>query len=265
MPRPDAVVAGHICLDVIPRLPPIDVRTDLRPGAVIEIGPAILATGGPVSNTGRNLHRLGIRTLLMGKVGDDAFGHLVLRQLCDDDPALADIDQLLADLSQLPLDRFVGLQVPQGDHRPLVGHGADQEAAQAPQQRISGAGPRGPTVLHQRRDQEAGAARVGGEGPPVPVQLGQLVDREVGGSLSRGGGVVQTGGCGLFEGQLGSLRSFISDYRWPILAVSVVLVGLSMWSDRRGGRDGISDLAHLDDDIAEIEAEHRGGRSDSDQ
>lgn len=60
---------------------------------------------------------------------------------------------------------------------------------------------------------------------------------------------------GLFEGELGSLRSFISDYRWPILAVSVVLVGLSMWSDRRGGRDGISDLAHLDDDIAEIEAE----------
>jgi membrane protein DedA with SNARE-associated domain len=60
---------------------------------------------------------------------------------------------------------------------------------------------------------------------------------------------------GLFEGELGSLRSFISDYRWPIVAVSVVLVGLSMWSDRRGGRDGISDLAHLDDDIAEIEAE----------
>jgi membrane protein DedA with SNARE-associated domain len=58
-----------------------------------------------------------------------------------------------------------------------------------------------------------------------------------------------------FEGPLGSLKGFITDYRWPILGVSVVLVGLSMWSDRRGGRDGISDLAHLDDDIAEIEAE----------
>jgi len=90
MPQPDAVVAGHICLDMIPDLPPIDVRTDLRPGAVIEIGPAILATGGPVSNTGRNLHRLGIRTRLMGKVGDDDFGRIVLHQLRDDDPALAD-------------------------------------------------------------------------------------------------------------------------------------------------------------------------------
>ena len=59
----------------------------------------------------------------------------------------------------------------------------------------------------------------------------------------------------VFEGPLGSLRAFITDYRWPILAVSVVLVALSMWSDRRGGRDGISDLAHLDEDIAEIEAE----------
>lgn len=90
MPQPDAVVAGHICLDVIPQLPPIDVRTDLRPGAVIEIGPAILATGGPVSNTGRNLHRLGIHTRLMGKVGDDDFGRIVLRLLREDDPALAD-------------------------------------------------------------------------------------------------------------------------------------------------------------------------------
>ena len=58
-----------------------------------------------------------------------------------------------------------------------------------------------------------------------------------------------------FEGPLGSLKGFIGDYRWPILAASAVLVGLSMFSDRKGGRDGISDLAGLDEDIAEHEAD----------
>lgn len=53
-----------------------------------------------------------------------------------------------------------------------------------------------------------------------------------------------------FEGPLGSLREFIADYRWPILAVSLVMVALSMYGDRRGGRDGISDLAGMDEDIA---------------
>jgi sugar/nucleoside kinase (ribokinase family) len=84
----DAVVAGHICLDIIPQMPKIDLQTSLKPGVVLEIGPAILATGGPVSNTGRNLHKLGIRTQLMGKVGDDAFGRLILQLIGEDDPEL---------------------------------------------------------------------------------------------------------------------------------------------------------------------------------
>lgn len=53
-----------------------------------------------------------------------------------------------------------------------------------------------------------------------------------------------------FEGPLGSVKSFIADYRWPVLAVSVAVVALSLLADRRGGRDGIGDLAGLDDDIA---------------
>lgn len=53
-----------------------------------------------------------------------------------------------------------------------------------------------------------------------------------------------------FDGPLGSLREFIGEYRWPILGVSIVLVALSMLADRRGGRDGISDLAGMDEDIA---------------
>lgn len=41
------------------------------------IGPAALSTGGPVSNTGLALHKLGVPTQLMGKVGDDLFGQAI--------------------------------------------------------------------------------------------------------------------------------------------------------------------------------------------
>lgn len=72
----EAVVAGHICLDVIPTLR--SSAALFAPGRLVEAGPAILATGGAVSNTGLALHRLGIATRLMGKVGGDLFGQAVL-------------------------------------------------------------------------------------------------------------------------------------------------------------------------------------------
>jgi sugar/nucleoside kinase (ribokinase family) len=72
----DAVVAGHICLDIIPALTGRTFTFD--PGKLVEVGPAISSTGGPVSNTGMALHRLGIRTRLMGKVGADPFGRMIL-------------------------------------------------------------------------------------------------------------------------------------------------------------------------------------------
>jgi sugar/nucleoside kinase (ribokinase family) len=78
-----AIVAGHICLDIIPELSGQagDLREMLLPGQVLDIGPALLSTGGVVSNTGLALHRLGVPTRLMGKVGDDAFGGIVRRLL----------------------------------------------------------------------------------------------------------------------------------------------------------------------------------------
>jgi sugar/nucleoside kinase (ribokinase family) len=89
MSREGAVVAGHICLDIIPRIPGGNVQARLTPGALIEIGAALLSTGGPVSNTGRSLHTLGIATRLMGKVGDDPFGRIILDLIRAQDPALA--------------------------------------------------------------------------------------------------------------------------------------------------------------------------------
>ena len=70
-----AVVAGHICLDVIPTIPN---HIDLQPGVLYDVGAAVMATGGAVSNTGIAMHILGIPVSLRGKVGDDSFGHTVL-------------------------------------------------------------------------------------------------------------------------------------------------------------------------------------------
>lgn len=73
----EAVVGGTICVDVFPGLGHLGegkFDTLFRPGGVITVGPAIFSTGGPVSNTGLALDRLGIATRLVGKVGDDFFG-----------------------------------------------------------------------------------------------------------------------------------------------------------------------------------------------
>jgi len=75
------IVAGHICLDIIPNLnsiPEGQFAAHFQPGHLIEAGPTVIATGGPVSNTGLALHILGIPTRLMGKIGDDLFGQAVL-------------------------------------------------------------------------------------------------------------------------------------------------------------------------------------------
>lgn len=86
------VVAGHICLDIIPAFrSQAGAKTGfIQPGSLTFIGPAVVATGGAVSNTGLALHRLGIPTHLMGKVGKDLFGGAILDVLRQRDPALAD-------------------------------------------------------------------------------------------------------------------------------------------------------------------------------
>ena len=86
------VVAGHICLDIIPTFERAgsDWTEILVPGKLVHVGGAVTATGGAVSNTGLALHRLGFPTRLMGKVGDDLFGHAVLEILRGHHPALAE-------------------------------------------------------------------------------------------------------------------------------------------------------------------------------
>ncbi len=74
----EIVVAGHVCLDLIPFL---DGPASIEPGRLIRVGEVALSTGGAVANTGVALHRLGVPVRLMGKVGDDLFGGAVLDAL----------------------------------------------------------------------------------------------------------------------------------------------------------------------------------------
>ena len=92
MSLPTAIVAGHICLDLIPDMGAVDVdrfHETFQPGHLIEVGPATMSTGGAVSNTGLALHRLGIPTWLIGKIGADPFGQIVRSLVESYDPRLA--------------------------------------------------------------------------------------------------------------------------------------------------------------------------------
>jgi sugar/nucleoside kinase (ribokinase family) len=97
-PTPEVIVAGHICLDVIPAIEAKKNGLDafLVPGKLIDVGPARTSTGGTVPNTGLALHRMEFRTRLVGKIGRDLFGEAIaaaIRQYGDD---LAD-DMIVAD------------------------------------------------------------------------------------------------------------------------------------------------------------------------
>lgn len=88
-----AVVAGHICLDMIPgleHLQPGQFAEQFQPGHLINAGPAAVCTGGPVSNTGLALHRLGVPTRLIARVGADPFGDIVRQLVARHDPRLTE-------------------------------------------------------------------------------------------------------------------------------------------------------------------------------
>jgi sugar/nucleoside kinase (ribokinase family) len=88
----DVIAAGHICLDVIPQLTSRHRRVEdvFTPGVLTQVGPATLALGGSVANTGLALHRLGAKARLVGKVGDDLLGKAILDSLSQVDASIAE-------------------------------------------------------------------------------------------------------------------------------------------------------------------------------
>jgi len=85
----DIVVAGHICLDIIPDWRIGSIKT-IVPGHILEMSGLKLSTGGAVANTGITLKKLGISTALLGKIGSDAFGKVILEILQKEDKTLAE-------------------------------------------------------------------------------------------------------------------------------------------------------------------------------
>lgn len=85
----DIVVAGHICLDIIPDWRIGSIKT-IIPGHILEMSGLKLSAGGAVANTGIALKKLGISTALLGKVGADAFGKVILEILKKEDKTLAE-------------------------------------------------------------------------------------------------------------------------------------------------------------------------------
>jgi sugar/nucleoside kinase (ribokinase family) len=78
----EIVAAGHTCLDLIPAFTidgKVDKLTDvLVPGKMINMGECVVVGGGPVTNAGVSIRRLGVKTELIGKVGNDDFGKEIL-------------------------------------------------------------------------------------------------------------------------------------------------------------------------------------------
>jgi len=88
----DVFVGGHLALEVYPGLQTFLPGTFLdymKPGKLLYVENASFCTGGPVSNTGLALHKLGLRVCLFGKVGKDDFGAIVKRLMESHSSSLA--------------------------------------------------------------------------------------------------------------------------------------------------------------------------------
>ena len=77
------VVAGCLCLDITPEFHDSQEKRKTAsewflPGKLLQVGEASIHTGGAVANTGLAFRHFGADVSLMGKVGNDAFGKLVL-------------------------------------------------------------------------------------------------------------------------------------------------------------------------------------------
>ncbi len=78
-PQPSCQVAcvGILVADLfappLPRLP--------AAGELLKVDDFLLTTGGCAANTAMDLHRLGVNTAVLGKVGEDSFGDFVIQDL----------------------------------------------------------------------------------------------------------------------------------------------------------------------------------------
>ena len=81
----DIVVAGHACIDLIPKFNSggKEITDVLAPGKLIDVGAMTTATGGAVANTGGALHKFGFKTVLVSRVGRDILGEAIISILSE--------------------------------------------------------------------------------------------------------------------------------------------------------------------------------------
>jgi sugar/nucleoside kinase (ribokinase family) len=81
----EAVVAGYLGVDIAPGFPlrrtSVAAAELFRPGKLVETEGLSFSLGGVVANTGLAMRRFGKRVELMGCVGSDALGDMVVSQL----------------------------------------------------------------------------------------------------------------------------------------------------------------------------------------
>jgi len=80
------ISAGHICLDITPAFKGekvANISNILQPGKLVEVGDAVVSTGGSVANTGLGMKLLGADVSLMGKLGLDSFGDMICKIISD--------------------------------------------------------------------------------------------------------------------------------------------------------------------------------------
>lgn len=136
MEKKKVIAAGHICLDITPMFPDRKVQHPgelLSPGKLLEVGAADVHTGGSVANTGLAMKKLGADVSLMGKVGKDAFGNMILDILKKHD---ADTDMLIEEGEETSYS--VVLAIPGIDRIFLHNAGANRhfKAADIPQEKL---------------------------------------------------------------------------------------------------------------------------------
>ena len=80
----DVMVAGHLCLDIIPHFfdtSNVQIDQIICPGKLINVGQIQISTGGPVSNVGISMKKLGNNVCFCASVGDDELGKLTVERL----------------------------------------------------------------------------------------------------------------------------------------------------------------------------------------
>lgn len=81
MKKNKVIAAGLICIDIAPIFEngkDSNINKIISPGKLTEVGKADIHTGGSVANTGLAMKILGADVSLMGKIGDDEFGRMIL-------------------------------------------------------------------------------------------------------------------------------------------------------------------------------------------